>query len=185
MEVVKRAKKRVGESYYDIFKNNCEHFVTWCKCGLKASLQVKDWYYWARDTIYAACAGIVEYVTSAKIAPYVVATAANVSDEIAGFFMDAGSFSTFIIGGLLELGLAGYKTIQAFHQYAAGVLITSKAQLAKTVGISWAKGAARLGGGYIGSTVGSAFGPLGTLAGGAIGAGIGHLAVSFFDWLFS
>ncbi len=31
--VVKRAESRLGEKQYHLFKNNCEHFATWCKTG--------------------------------------------------------------------------------------------------------------------------------------------------------
>ncbi len=31
--VIKRAESRLGERQYHLFKNNCEHFATWCKTG--------------------------------------------------------------------------------------------------------------------------------------------------------
>lgn len=30
---VRRAKSRLGESYYNLAVNNCEHFVRWCRAG--------------------------------------------------------------------------------------------------------------------------------------------------------
>lgn len=38
--VVKRAESRLGEKGYDLFSNNCEHFVYWCKTGKDKSEQV-------------------------------------------------------------------------------------------------------------------------------------------------
>lgn len=40
--VVQRAKSRLGESKYNLFFNNCEHFATWCKTGLHDSEQVRN-----------------------------------------------------------------------------------------------------------------------------------------------
>jgi hypothetical protein len=38
--VIARAKSKLGESGYNLFDNNCEHFATWCKTGRKRSEQV-------------------------------------------------------------------------------------------------------------------------------------------------
>ncbi|GFN91634.1 tigger transposable element-derived protein 6 [Plakobranchus ocellatus] len=38
--IVKRAMKKLGKVEYDLFKNNCEHFATWCRYGEGESLQV-------------------------------------------------------------------------------------------------------------------------------------------------
>ncbi|WP_010168116.1 lecithin retinol acyltransferase family protein [Candidatus Epulonipiscium viviparus] len=32
-EIVSRARSRMGENNYDLFSNNCEQFVRWCRCG--------------------------------------------------------------------------------------------------------------------------------------------------------
>lgn len=40
--VVQRAESRLGKANYDLFKNNCEHFATWCKTGKKRSEQVEN-----------------------------------------------------------------------------------------------------------------------------------------------
>mgnify|MGYP001947401511 CR=1 FL=1 len=37
---VSRARKRMGESAYDLTSNNCEHFVQWCITGTHSSAQV-------------------------------------------------------------------------------------------------------------------------------------------------
>ena len=38
-EVIKRARGRLGETYYDLGENNGESFVMWCICDLNFSLQ--------------------------------------------------------------------------------------------------------------------------------------------------
>ncbi len=40
-EVVKRARRRLGERKYSLRTNNCEHFATWCKTGKARSKQVE------------------------------------------------------------------------------------------------------------------------------------------------
>ena len=37
-----RAKTRLGENWYNVLLNNCEHFVTWCIYGLPISRQVNN-----------------------------------------------------------------------------------------------------------------------------------------------
>lgn len=38
--VIRRAESQLGRSDFDIVMNNCEHFATWCKTGIKDSEQV-------------------------------------------------------------------------------------------------------------------------------------------------
>jgi hypothetical protein len=40
-EVVRRARMRVGESQYQVLRNNCEHFCEWCLHGEPRSFQVE------------------------------------------------------------------------------------------------------------------------------------------------
>ncbi|SBW00711.1 putative Cell wall-associated hydrolases (Invasion-associated proteins) [uncultured delta proteobacterium] len=40
-EIVRRAYSRMGESGYSLVFQNCEHFATWCACGLEHSGQVQ------------------------------------------------------------------------------------------------------------------------------------------------
>lgn len=41
-ESVERAKSRLGEDWYNVLLNNCEHFVTWCIMGIHHSQQVSQ-----------------------------------------------------------------------------------------------------------------------------------------------
>src|SRR5262245_47751857 len=38
---VARARRRLGESRYRLFGNNCEHFAEWCTTGVSRSSQVE------------------------------------------------------------------------------------------------------------------------------------------------
>ncbi len=40
-KVVKRARSRLGEDSYNLIRNNCEHFTTWCESGKASSKQVQ------------------------------------------------------------------------------------------------------------------------------------------------
>ena len=39
-ETVQRARSKIGQGGYNLALNNCEHFATWCKTGVKDSSQV-------------------------------------------------------------------------------------------------------------------------------------------------
>ena len=39
-DIVRRARSRLGERRYDIFRNNCEHFCSWCQVGESRSKQI-------------------------------------------------------------------------------------------------------------------------------------------------
>ena len=39
-DVVRRARSRLGERSYDLLRNNCEHFCSWCQTGEARSAQV-------------------------------------------------------------------------------------------------------------------------------------------------
>ncbi len=39
-EIIQRATGRLNENAYDVFDNNCEHFVNWCRLGVANSQQV-------------------------------------------------------------------------------------------------------------------------------------------------
>jgi hypothetical protein len=41
LEVVRRARSRLGERCYDLLENNCEHFCTWCQLGEARSVQIE------------------------------------------------------------------------------------------------------------------------------------------------
>ena len=42
LDIVQRARSRLGESQYDLLNNNCEHFCNWCLRGESRSLQIES-----------------------------------------------------------------------------------------------------------------------------------------------
>jgi lecithin:retinol acyltransferase len=42
LEIVRRARSRLGENGYRLLTNNCEHFCEWCLRGTPRSLQVEE-----------------------------------------------------------------------------------------------------------------------------------------------
>ncbi|XP_068713677.1 uncharacterized protein [Montipora foliosa] len=181
-EVIERARSRINETCYDFLKNNCEHFVTWCKCGLNVSRQVESWYLWAREVVYSVFAGVHDFVKKIAFVPLLIKIAANASDEIAGFIRTHSEMMGFGFGILLEAGWASYQIYKAFKHTK-----TSREFRSKLVDVG-AKAVCRLGGGILGSFLGLLICPAGGLAaslvGGAIGAGLGHLLGALIAWLF-
>mgnify|MGYP000087676285 CR=1 FL=1 len=57
---VERAYSRLGEDWYNVIANNCEHFVTWCIVGFHSSSQV--------NTMIASIATGYELATAASSA---------------------------------------------------------------------------------------------------------------------
>ena len=43
LEIVRRARSRLGEDRYRFFTNNCEHLTEWCVNGVHRSRQVERW----------------------------------------------------------------------------------------------------------------------------------------------
>lgn len=41
-KILDNARSRLGEKGYDLLRNNCEHFVTWCLFGKAVSTQIDD-----------------------------------------------------------------------------------------------------------------------------------------------
>ncbi len=51
--IVQRALDRVGERDYELFENNCEHFVSWCRTGQTASRQASIFETMIRQSVAA------------------------------------------------------------------------------------------------------------------------------------
>ncbi len=62
-ETLHLAEKHLDKTGYSLFRNNCEHFATYCKTGKKSSLQVKKY---VRVGVTIAAVGLVAAETYIK-----------------------------------------------------------------------------------------------------------------------
>lgn len=94
-QIVQRAKSKLGESGYNLFGNNCEHFATWCHSGQHDSKQVGNVVESAAAAGLAAPLGLIPLVEATVAAP--------------GIFGVLGMTTTSVVGlGMLPVaGFAG------------------------------------------------------------------------------
>lgn len=164
-EVIDRARGRLGENNYSPFKNNCEHFVTWCICGLKVSLQVKGWYQTALEFVKSVGAGLLISGRNKFVQVILVKIVTNISDEAI-----QSPTGTLVcgVGVALEVCWAIYGLIKARKSCKTEEeLKVSRVEI-------FAKASGRLFFGIAGSVLfGAPTFP--DLVGGAIGAAFGHI----------
>lgn len=170
-EVIDRARSRLGENNYSPFKNNCEHFVTWCICGLKVSLQVKGWYQTALEFVKSVGAGLLISGRNKFVQVILVKIVTNISDE--AIQSPIGTFVqkfpvVYGVGVALEVCWAIYGLIKARKSCKTEEeLKVSRVEI-------FAKASGRLFFGIAGSVLfGAATFP--GLVGGTIGAALGHI----------
>jgi len=72
-ESVERARSRLGEDWYNVLVNNCEHFVTWCIVGFHSSSQV--------NRLIGGVTAAYELVATAKAAQATQAVASFVARQ--------------------------------------------------------------------------------------------------------
>lgn len=178
---------------YGVLESNCEHFVSWCICGLSVSLQVKEWHFWAKATFFSVCVtgkylgemlpDIIIFLKSfASKGPKIIA---NISDEVAvavGKNVTKMTKIGFCIGAALEVAIVIYKSAKVVWKWKKG-RCTKEELKAKEVEVL-AKGSFRLAGGIVGSIVGGLASPAGSLVCGAIGAAVGHFVGFSISWCY-
>ncbi|XP_031575325.1 uncharacterized protein LOC116308949 [Actinia tenebrosa] len=174
-EIVKRAYQRLGENYYSPTKNNCEHFVTWCICGLRVSLQVKSWHVALVETLHS--------MLNTKTAGMVIA---NVADEIVLFLKRSGLVSNLpsaqyfaeklnplirenskwllLLCVFIDVGIGVYELYEVYEEYKGGKYQGSHEEIVKKVFLIILKGVICFGLVYLGLKYGG--------VGGFIEAGI-------------
>jgi len=132
-ESVERAFSRLGEDWYNVLVNNCEHFVTWCIEGFHSSAQVNQ-----TIACITVASNLLKSTTSKEIAKAVVNTATNWQSSrqitaIAPYVVDslglkaAGAASGIVAAG----GLAS--STGAAGSVAAGLMATPVAPVVAAV----------------------------------------------------
>jgi len=66
-ETLQLAEKHLDKTGYNLFRNNCEHFATYCKTGKKYSLQIKTYVRVGVTIIAAGLAAVTSYAIKDKI----------------------------------------------------------------------------------------------------------------------
>jgi hypothetical protein len=66
MDVVQRARSRLGEDRYRLLTNNCEHFVSWCLHGRARSQQVRACFVDPRAALQAVTGLARAYVAAQR-----------------------------------------------------------------------------------------------------------------------
>lgn len=157
---VQRAYSRLGEDWYNVLLNNCEHFVTWCIVGVHSSSQVNS--------------GILSTAGLSKLATGYVA-----KEPIAKII--AGSSGKAVIGkgsSALASGMVG-SIGGVSGGNAAGIV----AGAATGAGLASATGAgASVVASIAAGSIATAAAPLALTAAAAVGVGYG--AKKLYDWIF-
>lgn len=166
VQVVARARARLGEDNYNVIFNNCEHFATWCVTGKAESKQVKSKVKLARNAsnAYSAYKAYQTYKT--------LKTAQTVGRPVIQMVS-----KTALVQGVA--GGAGSSALTGFAATASGTGMTTAA-LSGFGGSSLAAGSTALAG-IAGSSAVAAAAPV-ALAVGGVGL-LGYGAYKIWNWL--
>ena len=197
--VLWRAKSRLGETAYNLVRNNCEHFATWCKTGYEQCSQIPSAVRRIANGVWEGVSGAGGTVVGRCVAKCAVTAAergTNVARELAGLtcrsFKNAVSSGGKAIGKnslksackagvigvasvLIEGGLFAYKCYKAYGNVESNEEIREAGY--EAVGTV-------IGGAALGAAIGSFIPVAGTAIGALIG-GIGGriLCRAFGRWL--
>lgn len=190
-QAAERARSMLGQSGYDLFANNCEHFATWCVTGEHSSAQVERL---AGGVGVVGVGAVVPSLGVRLVTTLGEAAAMSGPNLVSGLAAVGGT----VIGGIAVLGagtglLAGGTMCLALRDKP---MLTDEERQARRVGRYGAMGGAVVGVGVAVHAVGamgvagySAAGLTSGLAalGGIIGGGMaqGVLAALFIPALFA
>lgn len=200
-----RARSMLGQSGYDLFSNNCEHFATWCVTGEHSSAQVEAAASGASlvgvgTVVPSLGVGMVTTLGGAavKSGPNLMSGLAAVGGSVVGGIVILGGISGLMAGGAMCIALRDKEMLPAEERQA------------RRVGRYGAIGGAAVGVGVAVHTVGamglaeysaagltSGFAALGGIIGGGmaqgvlmtmlipalLAAGIGYLIYRAARWL--
>jgi len=181
--VLRRARERLGEKGYNVFKNNCEHFASWCKTGYEKCPQVSSF---ARRIRMIPSELVVAAVERGSAFPRVVASGGKAfvrSCAVQG--VSRALFGvTFVVG---EAALFAYNCLRAQHNYKSAVRRAGdnmkprlKQQRNENIAEAGYEALGAVGGTVVGAAIGSFIPVVGTVIGGLIGGLGGRLLGKLF-----
>ena len=178
-EVIRRAKRRKDETWFDLAKNNCETFVMKCLCDLEVSTQVtpavKNTCEVGRVLVKELRQGLVQGV-KAFVDIFDDVFLLTVRGSIRGLAgLGVASFLTV----LSEVILACHDISEATEKMDKGVTVKGRRELIKEVKDVVVSGASRSVGSIVGMIVGQLLIPIpaaGGIIGGLVGLLFGHLS---------
>jgi len=130
-ESADRACSRLGEDWYDVLLNNCEHFVTWCVLGIHSSHQVNQLIANVALTRKLLAAPVAEVAKDAAVHLIQQAATSTVSS--------ANRHTTSTVAGLIAGGSVAASST-ATTAVVASVAAVSAAPVMATVGVGVAVG---------------------------------------------
>ena len=146
---VTRARGRIGEDYYCLMANNCEHFVRWCIMGKHKSSQAERGAH-AANAVVAGVGAMGVIVGVAEVGAVAGLSGSGIMSGLA------------TIGGVVGGGAVAGLGIMSALPGAASVLVLNKTLLKDNPGLDGDERSAR-GVGRIASGVGAASGTAGGL----------------------
>ncbi len=147
---VARARGRIGEDYYCLMANNCEHFVRWCITGEHNSPQAARGAH-AANAVVAGIGGMGAIVGVAEVGAVAGLSSSGIMSGLA------------TIGGVVGGGAVAGLGIMSALPGAASVLVLNKTLLKDNPGLDGDERSAR-GVGRIATGIGAAGGTAGGLA---------------------
>jgi len=143
-EVVRRARKRLGERDYNAFTSNCEHFCRECKAGKPESYQACDLLWTLGRLLFVTLQGIVggTLFVVASTTGFVAHTSVLLAGHAVGVFV-----------GLIQDAIwIAYEVFMADHAKSKGHVTPVDAEKIK------AKRVTPIVSGFVGGVAGAAFG---------------------------
>ena len=127
-QAAERARSMLGQSGYDLFSNNCEHFATWCAAGEHSSAQVEAAASGASVVGVGAVVpslgvGVVTTLGGAAIrsGPNLMSGLAAVGGSVVGGIVVLGGVSGLLAGGTMCIALRDKEMLPAEERQARRV----------------------------------------------------------------
>jgi len=127
-QAAERARSMLGQSGYDLFSNNCEHFATWCVAGEHSSAQVEAAASGASlvgvgAVVPSLGVGVVTTLGGAAVrsGPNLMSGLAAVGGTVVGGIVILGGVSGLMAGGTMCIALRDKEMLPAEERQARRV----------------------------------------------------------------